>query len=68
MNGMDKRSNNNASHLRKQPGERKRAITIYETVDDVQALGGIEAVRAALKAAFELLKQDAVDKHVILGK
>lgn len=58
MPTIDKRINNNASHLKKAPGKKKKAITIYETGEDIAELGGMGAVRKIMHTAFYIALQD----------
>jgi hypothetical protein len=53
MATIDKRKQNNAAHLKKEPIAKKQPITIYESGIDINKLGGIKNVRRILKTAFD---------------
>lgn len=52
---LDKRSNNNASHLIKDDKQRKKPITIHETGEDIEFIGGLVESRKFLKDFFAAL-------------
>ncbi len=43
---------NNIGQPRKLPQMKKQPVTIYETQDDIEALGGMDEVRSLLKRLF----------------